>query len=88
MNMVVTRVCLVMVIFIYFTGVDTVAQDHSENEIEDESMEDLLSTEEYGLCQRVHVKDCTITMKKMVTPVMVRKCHSLEVVRGDTAMVG
>jgi len=85
MNMVVT--VLVMVILIYSTTAVSVAQEYSErlNVIEEENMEELLVTEDPGLCQRVHVKDCTITMKKMVTPVMVRKCLTGKVV-GETGL--
>ena len=85
MNMVVTG--LVMVILIYLTTEVSVTQEYSErlNVIEEETTEELLVTEDPGLCQRVHVKDCTITMRKMVTPVMVRKCLPRKVM-GETGL--
>ena len=85
MNMVVTG--LVMVILIYLTTAVSVTQEYPErlNDIEEETMEELLVIKDRGLCQRVHVKDCTITMKKMVTPVMVRKCLPRKVM-GETGL--
>ena len=29
---------------------------------------------EYGVCHTIHIKDCTITMKEVLTPVKVKKC--------------
>jgi hypothetical protein len=31
-------------------------------------------TEEHRVCHTIHVKNCTITMKKVLRPVMVKNC--------------
>ena len=38
-------------------------------------------TQECGVCHTIHIKDCTITMKKVLTPVKVKKCMTK--VRGN-----
>ena len=38
-------------------------------------------TQERGGCHTIHIKDCTITMKTVVTPVKVKKCMTKT--RGD-----
>ena len=75
-----------MIIIVLLNKVGTnVGQESIDtlNEIEDETLED-----DCGFCQTVHVKDCTITMKKVVTPVMVRKCVTRKVVAERGNCVG
>ena len=48
--------------------------------IAEEDIEKLNEIGDCKLCQTVFVKDCIITMKKKVTPVMVRRCLSRKVI--------
>ena len=70
-NMVTGLVVVVMIIIFAISVTGNLAEEDIEklNEIGD-----CIS------CQTVFVKDCIITMKKKVTPVMVRRCLSRKVI--------
>ena len=63
---------LVVMIVIYATS--------AAGNIAEEDIEKLNEIGDCELCQTVFVKDCIITMKKKVTPVMVRRCLSRKVI--------
>ena len=70
-SIMVTGLVVVMII-IYATS--------AAGKIAEEDIDRLNEIGDCGLCQTVFVKDCMIIMKKMVTPVMVRRCVSRKVV--------
>ena len=68
--------CLVILVMIISSqAADSGAEDTLArlNEIETKA---LALSGECGKCRTVYVKDCTITMRKVVTPVTVRRCLS------------
>ena len=77
---------------ILFTAVAAIPRDTFERlgERKDDCKEVMLKettlcedglTQECAVCHTIHIKDCTITMKKVVTPVKVKKCMTK--VRGN-----
>ena len=48
--------------------------DYKEVMLKDIAVWEDRMTQECGGCHTIHIKDCTITMKKVLTPVKVKKC--------------
>ena len=70
--MVTGLVVVMIIIIIYITS--------AAGKIALEDIDRLNEIGDCGLCQTVFVKDCMIIMKKMVTPMMVRRCVSRKMV--------
>ena len=62
-------------------GKDNTFGDCKEVMLKDIAVCEDRMTQECGVCHTIHIKDCTITMKTVVTPVKVKKCMTKT--RGD-----
>ena len=67
-----------VIMLIMLTGVKANPRDtfKSLDERKNNTIDDCkeVMTRKCGACHTIHIKDCTITMKTVVTPVKVKKC--------------
>ena len=67
-------------------GKDNTFGDCKEVMLKDIAVCEDRMTQECGVCHTIHIKDCTITMKTVVTPVKVKKCMTK--MRGNDGQCG
>ena len=65
-----------ILIVLYIVILDTVGSDTRDTITRDtiEDIEEAVGDDCKQVCHTIHIKDCTITMKKVLIPVKVKKC--------------